>query len=73
MDINQMTMSIYRKAQYQYGDDAPCYIPPKMLEEALGESLRDSHFDGWSYDNTIVDEGVVVKHAGIKEGYSDEK
>jgi len=70
MELHQTSMGIYRRAQYQYGDGAPCYIPPKMMEEALQTSLRDKRFDGWTYDNSIVDEGVVVKHDMEKCDYS---
>lgn len=71
MAINQLTMSTFRAAQYQYGDDAACYIPPKALEDALGVSLEDERFKGWTYENEIVNEGLVVKHSGITEGTSD--
>ena len=62
-------MSIFRRAQYQYGDDAACYIPPKMLEDSLGVSLEDKHFQEWTYENEIVNDSLVVKHSGIKDGY----
>ena len=29
---------------YAYGDEAPCYSSPRMLEEALGVDLRLSIF-----------------------------
>lgn len=72
MAINQLTMSTFRAAQYQYGDDAACYIPPKALEDALGISLQDDRFKGWTYENEIIHGGVVVKHKGIPDSNDNE-
>ena len=33
-------MQAYNKTMYSYGDEAPCYSSPRMLEEALGVDLR---------------------------------
>ena len=33
-------MQAYNKTMYAYGDEAPCYSSPRMLEEALGVDLR---------------------------------
>ena len=33
-------MQAYNKTMYTYGDEAPCYSTPRMLEEALGVDLR---------------------------------
>jgi hypothetical protein len=39
----------FHRAMFMYGEDAPCYSAPRMLEEALGESLRCEEFKDWSY------------------------
>jgi len=72
MDLNQMAMSAFRRAQYKYGDDAACYVPPKLLEDDLNEILQSDHFKNWSYENEIVNDALVVKHIGIQEGYGDD-
>jgi hypothetical protein len=36
---------------YQYGEEAPCYSPPRMLEEALGVDLRYERSRGISHLN----------------------
>jgi hypothetical protein len=51
---------------FMYGEDAPCYSPPRMLEEALGESLRCKDFKDWSYSIQNVDGSAVIRHHGIK-------
>ena len=35
-------MQAYNKTMYTYGDEAPCYSTPRMLEEALGVDLRSN-------------------------------
>ena len=40
MEMLGLAQQLYNKANYSYGDDAPCYSPVKMLEESLGEDLR---------------------------------
>ena len=40
IEILGHAMQAYNKTMYAYGDDAPCYSSPRMLEEALGEDLR---------------------------------
>jgi hypothetical protein len=50
---------------FQYGDDAPCYIAPKMLEEALKEDLRCDKFKNWSYSIDNMDGSAVIRHHGI--------
>ena len=54
------------RAMYMYGEDAPCYSAPRMLEEALGESLRCEDFKDWSYSIQNVDGSSVIRHHGIK-------
>lgn len=66
MDLHQLVLSIYRRGQYQFGDESGCYIPPKCLEEALGESLNIPGFDKWVYDNEIHNRTLVVKHSNIE-------
>ncbi|MDK2413520.1 NAD-binding protein, partial [Aphanizomenon sp. 202] len=51
MDMHQLALSIYRRTQYQLGDEAGCYSPPKTYELALGESLQVQDFKDWTYDN----------------------
>jgi hypothetical protein len=61
------------RAMFMYGEDAPCYSAPRMLEEALGESLRCEDFKDWSYsiqvtmlnNNTApMEQGVLDTNAG---------
>jgi len=66
MDLHQLVLSIYRRGQYQFGDEAGCYIPPKCLEEAMGESLNIPGFEKWVYDNEINNRSIAVKHSNIK-------
>ena len=40
MEMLGLAQQIYNKANYSYGDEAPCYSPVKMLEESLGVDLR---------------------------------
>ena len=54
------------RAQYSYGDDAPCYSAPRMLEEALKTSLRCEDFKDWSYSIEDVDGSSNIRHHGIK-------
>lgn len=42
-----------------------CYVPPRMLEEALGETLKTPGFDKWTYDIENVDGAMHVRHSGI--------
>ncbi len=60
---------------YTYGEDAPCYIPPKMLEEALGECLQIDGFENWHYEIENVDGSSNIRHFGIDlgEGSNREK
>lgn len=65
MEMHQMALGIYRRAEYTYGEDAGCYIPPKLLEDAVGESLQIPGFEKWGY-NIVVEEGSLnIKHEGI--------
>ena len=40
IEILGHAMQAYNKTMYAYGDEAPCYSSPRMLEEALGVDLR---------------------------------
>ena len=40
LEILGHAMQAYNKTMYTYGDDAPCYSTPRLLEEALGVDLR---------------------------------
>ena len=62
---------ILNRAQYTYGDDAPCYSAPKMLEEALKTSLRCEDFKDWSYSIQDVDGSSNIRHHGIKLDQDD--
>lgn len=65
MDMHQLALSIYRRTQYQLGDEAGCYSPPKTYELALGESLQVQDFKDWTYDNEIYKGSLVVSHNNI--------
>ena len=66
MEILGHAQQNFHRAQYQYGDGASCYSPPRMLEESLGESLRMEEFNDWSYSVDNLDGTAVVRHHGIK-------
>lgn len=65
MDMHQFALSIYRRTQYQLGDEAGCYSPPRTYEIALNESLQVKGFDTWEYDNEIYNDSLVVSHSGL--------
>lgn len=65
MDMHQLALAIYRRTQYQLGDEAGCYSPPRTYELALGESLQTSGFKKWSYDNEIYKDSLTVSHNNI--------
>ncbi|XP_063888045.1 LOW QUALITY PROTEIN: 2-(hydroxymethyl)glutarate dehydrogenase-like [Scylla paramamosain] len=67
MDMHQMALAVYRRTQYQLGDEAGCYSPPKTYEMALNESLRAQEFDGWDYNTEIYKGSLVVSHDGLEE------
>lgn len=56
----------YDRALAMYGKEAGCYVPPKMLEEDLKESLRAPGFEDWTYDLGFVDGAIRVTHKNIK-------
>lgn len=65
MEILGHAMQTYNRAMYKYGDEAPCYIAPKMLEEACHVDLRCEEFKDWSYSIENVDGSSVIRHHGI--------
>lgn len=65
MDMNQLVLSIYRQTMYQLGEEAGCYIPPKICEMALGESLNIPNFKNWTYDNAFHKGSLIVTHKDI--------
>jgi len=65
LQILGFAMNMYNTALYTYGDDAPCYINPKMLEEQLGVDLRCDGFENWSYSIQNIDGSSVIRHHGI--------
>eukprot|EP00088_Acartia_fossae_P053211 TRINITY_DN6042_c0_g1_i1.p1 TRINITY_DN6042_c0_g1~~TRINITY_DN6042_c0_g1_i1.p1 ORF type:complete len:354 (+),score=66.71 TRINITY_DN6042_c0_g1_i1:18-1079(+) len=65
MEILGHAMQTYNRALYKYGEEAPCYIAPKMLEEALETDLRCDGFENWTYSIQNVDGSSVIRHHGI--------
>ena len=73
MEILGHAMQAYNTALSKYGDEAPCYIPPKMLEEACHTDLRCEEFKDWEYSIQNVDGSSVIRHHGIEIKRSDKK
>lgn len=65
MDLHQFAIAVSRRTQYQFGDEAGCYAPPRINEIALNESLRLKDFDNWDYTNEIHKRSLVVSHTGL--------
>ena len=65
MDLHGMMHTLFRRAQYQFGDEVGCYSTPKALEIELGESLNIPGFEKWAYENEIIDGSLVVRHKNI--------
>jgi len=55
----------YSVAKQKYGDDAPCYIGAKMIEDTMKENLQCEKFDTWSYGIDNIDGSCVIRHKGI--------
>jgi len=66
MEILGHAMQRYNHAMYKYGDEAPCYINPMLLEEACHTDLRCEGFENWSYSIQNVDGSSVIRHHGIE-------
>ena len=64
---------ILHRAMYSYGEDAPCYSAPRMLEEALKTDLRCDDFKDWSYSIESVDGSSIIRHHGIKLDQSEDE
>ena len=60
-----MAQQIFNHTMYRYGEDAPCYSSPRMLEEDLKDDLRCEAFKNWSYSIDNVDGSAVIRHHGI--------
>ena len=56
---------IVHRAMYTYGDEAPCYSAPRLLEDALMTSLNCEAFKNWSYSIEEVDGSANIRHHGI--------
>ena len=56
---------MYERAMSAMGENAPCYSPPKMLEEALNENLQCAEFNDWSYSIDNSKGSCNVDHHGI--------
>ncbi|KAK8723834.1 hypothetical protein OTU49_011568 [Cherax quadricarinatus] len=67
MEINHTALAIYWRTQYQFGEEAGCYSPPRTHELALGETLSIPGFENWSYNNEVFKGSLVVSHEGIKK------
>lgn len=66
MEMHQLALSVYRRSEYTFGEEAGCYIVPKELELALGESLQIPGFENWEYDNVIEEGSLNVKHLRVE-------
>ena len=73
IEILGHAMQAYNKAMYKYGDEAPCYIAPKMLEEACNTDMRCAEFKDWEYSIQNVDGSSVIRHHGIDIKRTDKK
>lgn len=67
MALHQLTLIAYRAAEFQFGEEKGCYIPPRALELALQESLQIPGFTNWEYDNVVEDGSLIVRHSGIED------
>ena len=66
-----LAQQMFHRTMYAYGEDAPCYSTPKMLEENLKEDLRCEDFKNWSYSIQNVDGSAVIRHHGIALSQDD--
>ncbi|XP_045106534.1 2-(hydroxymethyl)glutarate dehydrogenase-like [Portunus trituberculatus] len=67
MALHQHTLSTYRAAEYQFGEEAGCYIVPRALELALNEYLQIPGFSKWEYNNVVADGSLNVTHEAIED------
>ena len=66
MEIHQLTLAMYRRAQFKYGDDAGCNIVSKLTEDALGEYYRAEGFENWAYENDFSNGSCNIIHKNLK-------
>lgn len=67
MALHQLTLSTYRAAEYQFGEEAGCYIVPRALELALEECLQIPGFSKWEYNNVVEGGSLNVTHEGMEK------
>lgn len=72
MALHQQTLSTYRAAEYQFGEEAACYIVPRALELSLNEFLQIPGFAKWEYNNVIQEGSLNVTHEGIEDRKEDQ-
>ena len=64
--MHGLVQQISNQAMYKYGAGAACYSAQRLYEESCGEPLSCPGFEGWSYENRIIDGSVVPQHRGIE-------
>ena len=62
LELHALVEQMMVRARLQYGDHEGCYVYPRALEDAVGESLAVGKWDDWEYELGFVDGSVVVKH-----------
>ena len=62
LELHALVGQMMNRARLQYGGEQGCYVYPRVLEDAVGESLSASGWDDWEYELGFVDGSVVVKH-----------
>jgi len=72
MEMHQLALSVYRRAEFHFGEEAGCYIIPKEAEMQLGESLQIPGFEKWEYDNVIDQGSLNVRHSGVVDHTKDD-
>ena len=55
----------YQQCLQQFGPDQGCYAAPKILEDALGETVKSPGFENWTYNIENVEGALHVRHQGI--------
>ena len=62
LELHTLVGQMMNRARIMYGEQQGCYVYPRTLEDALGESLAAGGWDEWEYELAFVDGSVVVKH-----------
>lgn len=62
LELHGLVGQMMNRARLQYGDSEGCYVYPRALEDATGESLAADGWDDWGYELAFVDGSVVVRH-----------